>query len=219
MMPQTRANNLSVWRERSGAGRCKQCAEEVIDHQTHIVVSRRDRRFYIADGVKSELTEYACRLPLPASARATLRLEAEMRHQVLARQLQTKPLRLPDPKECHGSPGIEQDEFASSGIYNSVVLNDCQFARQLSCDEVILPVITANVQLRPATADNVVDEIHRSEPEDAPRAHPACEGVGSASITKTSKTLVHRSNETVIIQFWSAEKIIVRPLRPHQLPK
>src|SRR4029077_9986219 len=105
--------------------------------------------------------------------------------------------------------GIEQDEFASSGIYNSVVLNDCRSARQLSYDEVILHVITANVQLRPVNADSVAGEIHRSEPEDAPRAHPACEDVGSASRTKTSKILAQCSYETVIIQFWSAEKIIV----------
>src|SRR4029077_17574577 len=105
--------------------------------------------------------------------------------------------------------GIEQDEFASSGIYNSVVLNDCRSARQLSYDEVILHVITANVQLRPVNADSVAGEIHRSEPEDAPRAHPACEDVGSASRTKTSKILAQCSYEPVIIQFWSAEKIIV----------
>src|SRR3984885_3091520 len=105
---------------------------------------------------------------------------------------------------------IEQDEFASSGIYNSVVLNDCRSARQLSHDEVILHVITANVQPRPVNADGVAGEIHRSEPEDAPRAYPACEDVGSASRTKTSKILAQSSYETVIIQFWSAEKIIVR---------
>ena len=188
----------------------------MIDHQTHIVVSRRDRGLYIANGVKSELTEYAGRLLLPATARAALRLEAEMRHQVLARHLQAKPLRSPNPNECHGSGGIEQDEFASSGVYNSVVLNDCRPARQLSYDEVILHIITANVQLRPVNTDSVACEIHRSEPEDAPRAHPACEDIGSASRTKTSKTLAQCSYEAVIVQFWSAEKIVVR--LHHRLP-
>src|SRR3984957_13735576 len=87
---------ITVARAKRG-GRCKQCAEEIVDHQAHIVVSRRDRRFYTTDGVKNELTEYACRLPLPPPARATLRLKAEMRQQVLARQLQAKPLRFLDP--------------------------------------------------------------------------------------------------------------------------
>jgi hypothetical protein len=116
---------------------------------------------------------------------------------------------LPDPNECHGSCGIEQDDIASREIYDSVVLNDCRSARQLSYDEVILHVITANVQLRPVNADSVAREIHRSEPEDAPRAHPACEDVGSASRTKTTKILAQCSYETIIAQFWSAEKIIV----------
>ena len=81
----------------------------------------------------------------------------------------------------------------------------------VSYDEVILHSITANVQLRPVNADSVAGEIHRSEPEDPPRAHPACEDVGSASRTKTSKILAQCGYETVIIQFWSAEKIIGRP--------
>src|ERR1700753_1768742 len=64
-------------------GRCKQGAEEIINHQTHKIIGRRARRFCIADRVKSELTEQTCRLRLPPTARATLRLEAEMRRQVL----------------------------------------------------------------------------------------------------------------------------------------
>ena len=46
-------------------GRFKQCAEEIIDHQTHKFISRRECRFRITDGVESKLIEQTCRLPLP----------------------------------------------------------------------------------------------------------------------------------------------------------
>src|ERR1700754_3851910 len=46
--------------------------------------------------------------------------------------------------------------------------------------------------------------------EDAPRVHLAGEDVGFASRSKPSPILAHCSSETVIVQFWSAEKIVVR---------
>src|ERR1700761_5690017 len=148
---------------------------------------------------------------MPRTAHATLRFEAEMRRQLLARHLQTKPLRavLGRRDECHGSCGSEQDDIASSDIYDSVVVTDDRFAGILNRDEIVLHVITANVQFRPLHAGCVTGEIHCSESEDAPRAHLACEDVGSASRTKTSKILAQCRYETVIIQFWSAEKLIV----------
>src|SRR5262249_30982527 len=155
-------------------------AEEVIDHQMHESIGRRERRFCIADGVKSELTEQTRRLRLPATARATLRRETEMRHQAFARYSQTKPLRavLVRRDERHGSCGIEQDEIASSDLYDSVVVNDGRFAGILNRDVIVLQAITANVQLRSLHADSVAGDIHCSESEDAPRTHPAGEDVG-----------------------------------------
>jgi hypothetical protein len=94
----------------------------------------------------------------PATACAILRLEAEMRRQVLARHLQTKPLRavLGWRDECHGSYGIEQDDIASSDIYDSVVVNDDRFAGILICDLTVLLLIAANVQFRPLHAGCVL---------------------------------------------------------------
>src|ERR1700761_7275110 len=149
---------------------------------------------------------------MPRTAHATLRFEAEMRRQLLARHLQTKPLRavLGRRDECHGSCGSEQDDIASSDIYDSVVVTDDRFAGILNRDEIVLHVITANVQFRPLKAGSVAGEIHCSESEDAPRAHLAGEDVGFASRSKPSPILAHGSSETVIVQFWSAEKIVVR---------
>src|SRR4029079_4807504 len=149
---------------------------------------------------------------LLATARATLGFEAEMRNQVLARQLQTKPLRVPVlglRNECDGSCGIEQDDIASSVIYDSVVLNDCRSACKLNHGVIVLHVITPNVQFRPLKAGNVAGKIHCSESEDAPRAHLADENVGFASGSKPSPIVAHCSSATVIVQFLTAEKIIV----------
>ena len=112
--------------------------------------------------------------------------------------------------ECHGSCGIEQDDIASSDIYDSVVLNDCRSACKLNYGVIVLHVITANVQFRPLNAGSVAGEIHCNESEDAPRAHLAGEDVGFASRSKPSPILAQCSSETVIVQFWSAEKIVVR---------
>ncbi|KGT75670.1 hypothetical protein MA20_31120 [Bradyrhizobium japonicum] len=138
--------------------------------------------------------------------------EAEMRNQVLARQLQTKPLRGPVlglRDECYGSCGVEQDDIASSEIYDSVVLNDCRSAGKLNYGVIILHVITANIRFRTLNASRVAGEIRCDESEDAPRAHLAGEDVGFESGTKQSPILAQRSSETVIVQFWRAEKIVV----------
>jgi Protein of unknown function (DUF1403) len=66
------------------------------------------------------------------------------------------------------------------------------------------------VQFRLLKAGSVAGEIHCSESEDAPRAHLAGEDVGFASGSKPSPILAHCISETVIVQFWSAEKIVVR---------
>jgi hypothetical protein len=135
-----------------------------------------------------------------------------MRNQVLARQLQTKPLRFPVlglRDECYGSCGIEQDDIASSEIYDSVVLHDFRCARKLNHGVIVLHVITANIRFRALNAGRVAGEIRCNESKDAPRAHLAGEDVGLESSTKPSPILAQRSSETVIVQFWSAEKIVV----------
>jgi hypothetical protein len=78
------------------------------------------------------------------------------------------------------------------------------------CDVIVLHAVTTNVQFRPLEAGGVADEIHCGESEDAPRAHPAGEDVGFASRSKPPPILAHCSSETVIVQFRSAEKIVVR---------
>jgi len=97
-------------------GRCKQCAEEIIDHQRHKSISRCERRFRIADGVKSELTE------------------------------QTRVPVLGVRDERYRSCGIEQDDIASSEIYYSVVLHDFRSAHKLNHGVIVLRVITANIR-------------------------------------------------------------------------
>src|SRR5262249_37604593 len=52
-------------------------------------------------------------------------------------------------------------------------------------------------------------EIRCNESEDATRAHLAGEDVGSENRTKPSPILAQRSSETVIVQFWRTEKIVV----------
>src|ERR1700759_2541276 len=111
--------------------------------------------------------------------------------------------------ECHGSCGIEQDDIASSDIYDSVVLNDCRSAGKLNYCVIILHIITANVQFRPLNAGSIAGEIRCNESEDAPRTHLADEDVGFDSRTKPSPILANCSSEAVIVQFGSAEKIVV----------
>ena len=57
------------------------------------------------------------------------------------------------------------------------------------------------------------DECFSAQPGDG----AACEDVGFASRTKTSPILAQCSYETIIVQFWSAEKIIV--WLHHRLPR
>jgi hypothetical protein len=113
--------------------------------------------------------------------------------------------------ERHGRCGIEQDDIASSDIYDFFVLNDCQSAaRKLNYGVIVIHVITANVQFRPLNAGSVAGEIRCNESKDASRAYLAGEDVGFGSGTKLSPILAQCSAETVIVQFWSAEKIVVR---------
>src|SRR5262245_65454797 len=136
-----------------------------------------------------------------------------MRNQLLARQLQTKPLRVSVfglRNECYGSCGIEQDDIASSEIYDSVVLHDFRSARKLNHGVIVLHVIMANIRYCALNAGGVAGEIRCNESEDAPRAHLAGEDVGFESRTEPSPILAQRSSETVIVQLWRAEKIVVR---------
>src|SRR5262249_57091924 len=140
------------------------------------------------------------------TARGTLRFEAEMRNQVLARQLQTKPLRAPVfglRNECYGFGGIEQDDIAGSEIHDPVVLLDFRSARKLNHGVIVLHVITANIRFRTLNASRVAGEIRCNESEDAPRAYPAGEVIGFEGRTEPSPILAQRSSETVIVQFWS----------------
>ena len=88
-------------------------------------------------------------------------------------------------------------------------MNDCRSARKPNHGVIVLPVITANILSRTLNAGRVAGEIRCNESKDAPRAHLAGEDVGFESRAKPSPILAQCSSETVIIQFWSAEKIVV----------
>src|ERR1700730_8233749 len=61
-------------------GRCKECAEEIIDRQLHISVGPRGQ-ILIFDGIQNELEEQTPCARFAATGEAILRLESKVRHQ------------------------------------------------------------------------------------------------------------------------------------------
>jgi hypothetical protein len=61
-------------------GRCKECAEEIIDRQLHIGVGPHGQ-ILIFDGIQNELEEQTPCARFAATAKAILRLESKVGYQ------------------------------------------------------------------------------------------------------------------------------------------
>jgi hypothetical protein len=144
--------------------RSKQCSEEIINRQPHVVTGRRGHWLLVIGGIPDELEEQASCTRFTATAKSILRLESQVGNQWPARQLQRKPLPIPLLGDvCHGPCRIDECNIAHGELHGSIILNHRRVARDLKYGITMIDTIEMNIPLRPLNTVSIATKIHGYE--------------------------------------------------------